>query len=725
MPIMSTRLWPQISKAPQNNADPILRPWIFDALHVFVLFNFAVAQPIYDRLSERAALFVDQHLGMPVAYLLVALITAGIPGVIVLIEWLAGCCGRRCYEGLHCLVVSVLLFLLALPVCKQADLLYGPGMIVCAAIGAALGTWLYLKYRPLRAVLTVAAMGIVIFPAIFLVQFSANFVKVAPSSQRSDRWQAVPVVVLVFDEFCGSSLMTPERQIDAHRFPNFAALARDTTWFRNATSVNDMTVQALPAILSGRYATSAFPPIGTNLPQNLFSVLGDCGYERAVFEPVSSLSTPGLETTPDAPHGLLSQTAFVANFLWRVYLFHLTPIEYQGRLPEIPRLWFGLHLTRDVNPALTRGVFRYGWSDTRDVQFQHFLNCLDGSDKPTLYFMHVLLPHLPWCYLPSGSRYAEDGEDWQLLSVKNETGLPGSWGQDELELVNNQQRYLLQLMYLDQLLGKFIARLKATGLYDRCLLVVTADHGISFRANQSRRSTGSQNLDEILSIPLFVKRPGQQVGGVNDQEVESVDILPTIADVLGLTLGRATDGWSMFDTSHPQRTTKRFGDVKALGTVDPAIIRNSHVPLIIRERFGDSSNPESLYQISHIPELIGRRVDSLKLTPTAPVEMEFLRYADEVTTGKTKTVPCLFEGRLASQRTSDAPTVIAVAINGVIQAVTRTYRQSGLPSRQWTAMVPETALHAGRNDVHFYKVTGTQPDWMLTPCVSVPVSPDP
>ncbi|MDB5338727.1 MAG: sulfatase, partial [Planctomycetaceae bacterium] len=572
---MRIRLWPQFSTAPQSPAEAIVRPRIWDALHVFVLFNFAVAQPVYDRLSERAALFVDQLIGMPVAFLLAALLSAGIPAVIVLVEWLAGFCGRRWYETLHCSVVLVFLFLLALPICKQADFLYGTGMIVCSSIGAALATWLYLKHRSVRAVMTAAALGIVLFPAIFLVQFSANFVKIAPTSQRSERWKPVPVVVLVFDEFCGSSLMTPERKIDAQRFPNLAALARDTTWFRNATSVNPMTTQALPAILSGQYPIGSYPPIAANLPQNLFSVLGASGYDRAVFEPVSSLATPGTEATLNAPQGLLSQTAFVANFLWRVYLFHVAPIEYQGHLPEIPRLWFGLHSTRDVDPARTRGIFRYGWSDTRDVQFQHYLNCLDVSDKPTLYFMHLLLPHLPWCYLPSGSRYAEEGEDWQLLSAKNETGLPGNWGPDELELINNQQRYLLQLVYLDQLVGKFIARLKQTGLYDRCLLVVTADHGISFRASQSRRSIGSENLDEILSIPLFVKRPGQQVGGVNDQDVESVDILPTIADVLGLTLGRATDGWSVFDTSHPQRKTKRFGHINDLVSVDPAIIHRS------------------------------------------------------------------------------------------------------------------------------------------------------
>ena len=35
------------------------------------------------------------------------------------------------------------------------------------------------------------------------------------------------------------------------------------------------------------------------------------------------------------------------------------------------------------------------------------------------------------------------------------------------------------------------------GLYDRALLVVTADHGISFRAGQKRRPLSPENLQDI------------------------------------------------------------------------------------------------------------------------------------------------------------------------------------------------------------------------------------
>ena len=79
------------------------------------------------------------------------------------------------------------------------------------------------------------------------------------------------------------------------------------------------------------------------------------------------------------------------------------------------------------------------------------------------------------------------------------------------------QRYLLQVGYTDAALGLVLRRLRETGLYDRALVIVTADHGVGFRprrpATPLRRPT---NLDEIGFVPLFVKLPGQRRGRIGD-----------------------------------------------------------------------------------------------------------------------------------------------------------------------------------------------------------------
>ena len=56
-----------------------------------------------------------------------------------------------------------------------------------------------------------------------------------------------PVVLLILDEFPVDSLLRPDGSIDAARFPNFAALASTSTWFRNSSTIYDSTPKAIPA----------------------------------------------------------------------------------------------------------------------------------------------------------------------------------------------------------------------------------------------------------------------------------------------------------------------------------------------------------------------------------------------------------------------------------------------------------------------------------------------
>ena len=156
-----------------------------------------------------------------------------------------------------------------------------------------------------------------------------------------------------------------------------------------------------------------------------------------------------------------------------------------------------------------------------------------------------MLPHSPWRFLPSGRRY----------SIRQAPG----WGGDEVWNANQAavdqywQRHLLQLGYADRVLGRLIAHLRKTGLYDRALLVVTADHGISFRAGEKRRPLSDANLQDIAYVPLFVKLPHQQRGRVDRAAARTLDIVPTIADAAGVRIPWRVDGRSLLGNRTPER----------------------------------------------------------------------------------------------------------------------------------------------------------------------------
>ena len=150
----------------------------------------------------------------------------------------------------------------------------------------------------------------------------------------------------------------------------------------------------------------------------------------------------------------------------------------------------------------------------------------------------------------------------------------------------HEQRFLLQLQYTDKLLGGLLDKLRAEGLYDDSLIVVAADHGVSFRAGDQRRDATETNAADILSVPLFVKLPGQREGEVDEAAARTVDVVPTIADAIGAEIPWEVDGESLLGepTSRPADRDREPG--RRRGRADPGRVHRA--PSTTRSR-GEST----------------------------------------------------------------------------------------------------------------------------------------
>ena len=115
------------------------------------------------------------------------------------------------------------------------------------------------------------------------------------------------------------------------------------------------------------------------------------------------------------------------------------------------------------------------------------------------------------------------------------------------------QRYLLQVGFADRLLGQLLQNLRANRLYDRSLIIVVSDHGISFRTGGNRRNLDETNLQDILNVPLLIKAPHQKQGQVSQRPTRTIDILPSIASILGVAPPWPTDGISVTETTDENR----------------------------------------------------------------------------------------------------------------------------------------------------------------------------
>ena len=196
-------------------------------------------------------------------------------------------------------------------------------------------------------------------------------------------------------------------------------------------------------------------------------------------------------------------------------------------------------------PTAYFGNLRYDQPHRVDT----FVRSISSSDRqPTLCFLHLLLPHTPWRHLPDGRAYNAE-------SVPIPERPRGVWP-DAIQSVQHQ-RHLLQVAYTDKLLGTVIDRLKRQGLWDTSVVVLTGDHG-EFTPGNGTRVLGSRNAADLMWVPMFLKAPGQTQGRVDDRNWEHVDLVPTLADMAGLTVPWQVDGFAQNGPPRRQRTDKVF-----------------------------------------------------------------------------------------------------------------------------------------------------------------------
>lgn len=686
--------------ADRQSPPPRAREFRIDALHVFVLTSFVIAQSYYDRLSHQSEYLVDPHVTSTAIVWLVCVLSVGLPLFLIAVEALAGWGHRQLRESLHLGVVLFCFTLLLLQIVQKAMFLPSWLMLVTALGAACALTSGYERYAGFRSIVTWGAPGIVLFPAILWMRLNAAEENMAHRATRDLTREPVPVVMVVFDEFCGASLLTPDRMIDSVRFPNFAKLQQEATWYRGAASVSPATASALPALLSGKYQLSIHQRSPKDLPQNLFSLLSTAGqYELVAFEPLSALCPRQHAQQASHTQHTFWQTAGMLNVLSHVYLYQVCPSDWHAHLPVVPPVWFGLHDTNLVDRNRFRGCFRYGWTDRRDEQVDHFLRCVDSTPQSVLYFAHFLIPHAPWCYFPSGTRYAPDRDSLDRLCLESDDSIMS----DELGVIQNQQRHLLQVMYVDRIIGQLTARLKEVGIWDRCLLIVTADHGISFRIGQDRRQYSAGNTDELLSIPLFIKSPGQTVGEVNDLPVQSTDLLPTILDAVGIHTAAPLDGVPVSDPRVGLRTQVIVRDPQHDYAFSPEVLVNSQVPHILRKRFGAGTDRWNLYRIGPHSEWLGQPVQGLPLDTGVPLKLECLRPLWPENSKGTELRPYHIEGRVISQSPLEQPVELIAVVDGVVCGTTRTYHQIGFLDR-WSVMLPEWSAPSSSTAPEFFAV---------------------
>ncbi|MBA3664164.1 MAG: sulfatase-like hydrolase/transferase [Bacteroidetes bacterium] len=113
-------------------------------------------------------------------------------------------------------------------------------------------------------------------------------------------------------------------------------------------------------------------------------------------------------------------------------------------------------------------------------------------------------------------------------------------------------RYLNAVNHSDMILGKLIEHLKENNLYESTLVVVVGDHGEAF-GRHGQTTHASKIYEENLHIPFILINPAFK-GEKHDGMGGSVDVAPTIMNVLGMQVPDSWEGNSLFTKKYADRT---------------------------------------------------------------------------------------------------------------------------------------------------------------------------
>ena len=698
------------------------------ALHLFTLCSLAFTQPTLTALARHTVYLHDQKIGWAEIGALLVVLSLFIPIIVVAVDRLIQQLSKRLHGWGRNIVliglISLILLSLVRPYCSQWWYIIGGdvGLLILATVipCAWMLAYRFEKYGGFQFWLTLTSSGIILFPAMFVWQIYHMRAEADSPNRRIEVKNAVPVILIVFDEFSGTTLMNERAEIDQPRFPHFARLASLATWYRNATTVSPRTDIAVPAILSGRFPLQPLPPLAADYPGNLLQLIeGSKSYEMSVFEPISRLCPQNLrqEPVPDRPHWVKSiDLVYTLTTVYPRLVFSSdTPIWF----PRIPKEWFGVRLTSDVvvnaANAPAHGMFNYPGTEFRDIQQTHVLKSLNQSSQPLFCFFHTVLPHYPWSYLPSGDQYQSafavpecPSGGWGELGE--------DWDDDPSTIIRNEFRYRLQVGYVDRFIGQILDRLESTGLLDRCLLVVTADHGVSFRPGHSRRLPDSETLPDIFSVPLFIKYPGQSQGITDDRNVESIDIFPTIAEILGMKLTEPIDGIPI--SSEVRRPRKTMYFEKSMTVMEPDFPQRSSS---VRRQFAvfGSTKLEQLPPLaaSH-PEWHGRSIASFTITDRT-ISGELFDLHDRLNVRNSKNVetitePCLVIGSVAADDLPSGPAEIVLVTDGIIRDTGKSYWIDGR-THGFQFLRPEFVTDGPPGTIELYVVEGGKSEPRLCP----------
>jgi Sulfatase len=689
-------------------------------LEVTALLGVAVTQPILDVFGKAPEVFVEASASKSDMVGFVVAVAFALPILCAVALSLTRLVTNDRVVGMVGVAIVVTsVGLIGVQVGRQV----GDSAALVGAIAIAITTGVtcaYIRTRWLHTWLRFLSIAPVLFAAAFVVASPAGDLMIGDEGRAGDAvaiepGDRGPVVLLVLDELPTRSLFGADGTIDAERFPGFARLASQSTWFRNTTAVSSNTLFAVPAIFTGQYPKAkSTGSQARHHPDSLFRLLAGsyrlnvgeyvtrlCG--AANCDPTDPTNAPRPEYAP-APivtksgDPLPSLLRAARSILWSQLTGRDVDLDVTNETPDD-----GL-VVPDVGSPTTGSKVS---NTAQPARFAEWLARIDGDlAKPQLNVLHTVIPHHPW-------RLDGEGTLYEAFGTKDVGFSKFAWLDRPGAVVTMRQRHLEMVRYADKLVDSLLTRLERLDIWDDTTVIVTADHGASFVAGQPFRSWTEATQTDIVGVPLFVHGPGFEIGAIDDAAAQSVDIVPTIAGALDVDIPWEVDGIDLADPP-PTRTTHPFAvkgfpneaESRAYQLIDIDV--SNHLDDLLAVTPSPESTgggPLGTWRTGPHPELIDEAVSDVGVGESASVVFHPIGASLVTTTSEPSEsgVLALLVGSLSGDV---APgDVVAIALDGRIVS-TASIDEDDRGASVLSAFVAPSLVDGAGHDVRIFMIGG-------------------
>ncbi len=241
--------------------------------------------------------------------------------------------------------------------------------------------------------------------------------------------------------------------------------------------------------------------------------------------------------------------------------------------------------------------------------------------RPFFLWVHYLDPHAPYAPPePWAGRFVGDAhyDPTRLVPVgSGQQREMGGIGRSQVLSGHREQafyvaRYDAEIAYADAMMGELLAGLERSGLLERTLVAVTADHGESLGEHDYYFRHGRLPFETCLHVPLLFHLPDRIRPGRDEAPVELVDLAPTLLEFAGVELeaGRWMQGRSLAPRLAGRGPRPSYAHAESGYAVDrnwQRAIRDDRLKLVFapwlhdQRYIGGPGQPFTLYDLAEDP----------------------------------------------------------------------------------------------------------------------------